>query len=311
MKPHLGWPIVLAALVACGPAVELATQTGAAGETGTSSTPTATTAPSPTGTPPNPATSASPTTASTSSTDASTGSEGGVLDEGGFLSLDAPLQDCTIWEQNCPPGEKCTAWADDGESAWNANRCVPVADNPVGPGEPCTVEGVSSSGIDNCDATSMCMPNFGESDGYCVAFCTGSPDAPVCGSGELCIVSNEDSLVLCWESCDPMAQDCAADEWACWATPYGGICAPGEVGPGGHGTACAMIAACSPGFVCVVAGAVAGCPGEPCCAAYCDTEDVGADEGCPGYDEGERCLPAYPEGDAPEGLEHLGICIIP
>ena len=298
----------LAVLAACGPAVDVPSEDGTAGETSTGTTPT----PNPTSTPPDPATSASPTTASTSTTDDSTSSDGTGDDFPGFLPApDVPPEDCDIWGQNCPEGEKCTAWADDGGSAWNANRCVPVADNPVGPGDTCTVEGIGTSGIDNCDATSMCMPDIGANTGTCIAFCTGSPDDPMCGGAEICVISNWDALVLCYESCDPVAQDCRREGWACYPVDDGAVCAPEGENPGAHGTKCEMLATCNPGLVCVQAGAVAGCPDDPCCAAYCDTEEVGADEGCPGYDDGERCLPFYPEGEAPDGLEHVGICIIP
>ena len=49
--------------------------------------------------------------------------------------------DCDIWAQDCPEGEKCSAWANDGGGAWNATRCVPVDDDPDQVGEACNVEG--------------------------------------------------------------------------------------------------------------------------------------------------------------------------
>src|SRR5690606_9934066 len=33
---------------------------------------------------------------------------------------------CDNWAQDCPDGEKCAAWADDGTNSWNNLKCVPV-----------------------------------------------------------------------------------------------------------------------------------------------------------------------------------------
>lgn len=60
--------------------------------------------------------------------------------------------ECDVFAQDCPPGEKCVPWANDGGGVWNATRCSPVDDDPAAPGEPCTVEGGPTSGIDDCDA---------------------------------------------------------------------------------------------------------------------------------------------------------------
>jgi hypothetical protein len=36
-----------------------------------------------------------------------------------------PSIECDQWAQDCPPGEKCMPWANDGGSSWNATRCFP------------------------------------------------------------------------------------------------------------------------------------------------------------------------------------------
>lgn len=72
----------------------------------------------------------------------STGTTGG--DTCGFLcgtDEDATgVTPCDVFKQDCPEGEKCSAYADDGGTSWNASKCVPVNGDGQ-PGEPCTVEG--------------------------------------------------------------------------------------------------------------------------------------------------------------------------
>ena len=66
--------------------------------------------------------------------------------DGGGVNIE-----CDIWAQDCPDGEKCMPWANDGGNSWNATRCSPLDPNPGQPGDACTVEGCGVSGIDNCD----------------------------------------------------------------------------------------------------------------------------------------------------------------
>ncbi len=40
----------------------------------------------------------------------------------GFIPTHEGWGECSPWAQNCPPGEKCTWWANDGGNAWNATR---------------------------------------------------------------------------------------------------------------------------------------------------------------------------------------------
>jgi hypothetical protein len=78
----------------------------------------------------------------------------------GFISNDdyggGQTYECDLWKQDCPPGEKCMPWANDGGGSWNATRCTPLAEDPRQPGEPCTVEGSGVSGRDDCDIRAMC-----------------------------------------------------------------------------------------------------------------------------------------------------------
>ena len=48
------------------------------------------------------------------------------------------------------------------------------------------------------------------------------------------------------------------------------------------------------------------CPAERCCAAYCD---VTSDAPCPLA--GQSCVAYHAPGEAPPGLEDVGLCGVP
>ena len=225
---------------------------------------------------------------------------------------------CDVWVQDCPDGEKCMPWANDGGNAWNATKCVPVDPNPKQPGDGCTVQGDGVSGIDDCDVASMCWNVDPETNtGYCVAFCMGTPEAATCADPEQsCLIANDGVLILCLPACDPLLQDCEKNE----------VCLPNTAGDGfacvidasgGMGTAgvpCEFGNACNPGLVCAGAEFVPGCAdAEGCCAPYCDLTDPDAAQTCantyttPGAD----CVPFFEMGMAPPGHEDVGLCILP
>ena len=57
---------------------------------------------------------------------------------GSFLvEIDGVIDEnqCNPFTQDCPEGEKCMPWANDGGGSWNATRCSPISDNPGEPGE--------------------------------------------------------------------------------------------------------------------------------------------------------------------------------
>src|SRR5689334_19955710 len=85
-----------------------------------------------------------------------TGDDGEASDDDGSVFLPAPDLgsgvECDVWIDDCPVGTKCMPWANDGGNSWNATRCTPLAEDPNGIGEPCTVEGSPVTGIDDCEA---------------------------------------------------------------------------------------------------------------------------------------------------------------
>ncbi|HEY8378611.1 MAG TPA: ribulose phosphate epimerase [Nannocystis sp.] len=219
--------------------------------------------------------------------------------------------ECDVWTQDCPPGQKCMPWANDGGGSWNATKCSPVDANPGQEGDPCTVEGSAVSGVDSCDVGLLCWYFDENNNGTCIDMCKGSPDNPTCDMGQLCDISNDGVLILCLNTCDPLVVDC----------PPGQICFPAQTGTdficdfdasgdgGMYGDPCAYINVCDPGLFCAVPEAVPGCEsGDGCCTPYCD---LTLPNNCPGKDQGQECVPWYPPGMAPPGQEKIGACAVP
>lgn len=135
---------------------------------------------------------------------------------------------CDVWTQDCPRGQKCAPWANDGGREWNATKCVELDAQPAEVGEACTVEGSRVSGIDDCILGALCWePDDETLRGTCVSFCEGNLDRPVCseprsqcwalgeGTAPLCL---PDTLCAadgeCHCSCPGADPDCAAEQCA-------------------------------------------------------------------------------------------------
>jgi hypothetical protein len=254
--------------------------------------------------------------ATTTDTPQTTGSDDttGGGDETGQGFIDMPdgggvAVECDVWTDDCPEGEKCMPWANDGGSSWNATRCSPIDTNPGQVGDPCTVEGSGVSGVDSCDSRSMCYyvdPEVGE--GICVGFCDGTPQAPSCDPGFICTIVNDGVLTLCRPECDPLLpQSCDGDAACLPASGSNGftciIDASGEAGAAGD--PCEFINACDPGNLCIDASALSGCEAGGCCTEFCDTE--APDCSNPDYE----CISYYAEGMEAPGYETVGFCAIP
>lgn len=258
------------------------------------------------------------TTAATPTSGAmgSSGDTGEVMDTGcNFICGDQPggSMECDNWAQDCPEGQKCMPYANDGSTAWNATKCVDVKPEKGQPGDSCFTEGGGVSGIDSCDKGVMCWEVDPDTMmGTCTAMCTGSPDAPMCSLGGTCFVSNDGVLNLCLPLCDPLAQDC----------PGTGLCIPnpknnaeftcvldasGEEGQAFD--ACEYINVCDKGLLC--ANPMLGTECDPaaigCCLPFCPLDEVPAN--CPGANQ--ECIAWFDMGTAPPGYENVGFCGIP
>jgi len=221
---------------------------------------------------------------------------------------------CSTLVQDCPPGQKCTAWANDGGGTWSSTRCVPLVDDPAQVGEPCHVEGSSTTGLDDCDLGSMCFHVDPETlEGTCFPYCTGSEAEPICEDpGRTCLVTGDALLLLCLPICDPLQQDCAEGD-ACYPVFNHWECATDASGDAGaYGDPCEFINVCDPGLVCTSSDDLP--PGLPCegalgcCSEICD---LSGDEPCPGADQGVSCQPWYAPVTVPPGYEDVGVCALP
>jgi hypothetical protein len=304
------WGMVLATawLVGCGPFV--LPEDGSGGESeGSTTGPPNTTVPPGTTAPPFPG-----TTSVGPSTEGNDSTTSGVPETDSLSFLDghndgSAGNECDFWLQDCPRGEKCMPWANDGGSAWNALRCSPIAEDPAAPGEPCLVEGSGVSGIDTCELGAMCWDVDPDTlEGTCVAFCVGDEANPMCEDpNSTCSIPSDGVLALCFPRCDPLQQDCTAGN-ACYPTNDSFQCIPDVSGDmGAAGDACEFINVCDPGNFCASAELVPDCAGMVgCCTPFCNLDQ----EPLPCL-AGQECVPWYERVMAPPGFESLGACVLP
>lgn len=228
----------------------------------------------------------------------------------GEAATTGPVMFCSLEEQDCPEGQKCNP--DVTESVFQSFEfiCVPLVRDPQPPGAPCQILGDAK---DDCAKGSVCIDFDGVNDGAgeCFEVCKFGSGEPTCDTpGNQCIglTCQSCSWFICDKSCDlrdPAActkdkvciPDGGGSTWVC------GIDASGEEGQ--VGDVCDFVNACDPGLACIQAEMFPGCEGSGCCSPGCDTK---APNTCPNKDLGFSCLPWYEPGQAPEGLESLGVC---
>ncbi len=209
---------------------------------------------------------------------------------------------CSVWYQDCPDGERCVPWSNDGSEVWNASRCVAVSPEPTGVGEVCTIEGSPASGLDSCEVGAMCWGVDPDTlQGECVSLCTGSAAEPICAAGRECVNMNDGTVPLCLPQCDPLEPSCDAGEgcypnaegtWVCLATGT-----PVEVGG-------FPIATCPSGSFGLPPDLVSGCEDDVCCVSVCNVNDP--ESGCEPH---ESCESYYPEPGVPDVPPNpLGFC---
>lgn len=207
---------------------------------------------------------------------------------------------------DCPEGEKCTAVGCYG--AWDTNVCRDIQGSAQ-LGEECELTGGAGfSGNDTCAEGLICWDPDAESGlGACIAFCKGSYDSPDCPEGTSCMITNNGVLPLCFETCDPLAQDCADAGDLCVPNPQFDtyVCLPnvgGNMAP--YGTPCSVANECDSGLICIEAEFVpeASCEtASGCCSPLCS---ISAGAPCPGA--GQSCEPVI--DPPPAGYEDVGVC---
>ncbi len=253
-----------------------------------------------TGTDPNP-------TSTTTPPPETSGSEGGSSETGMMFIMekDIPTGMCNPFTQDCPEGQKCNPYADDGGTSWNNNRCFPIIGDGVA-GDACFAEGGGVAGVDDCDEGFFCWDVDAMMNGFCVQLCTGSPDAPECADIEkTCAVANEGTLPICLDACDPLLQDCDPSD-VCIQSPTatGFLCVLDASGDEGQANdPCNFANACDPGLLCADPTSSNDCdPDAGCCQPFCDINEPGV---CP---DPQMCIPLQtPDPNAPE----VGFCSIP
>lgn len=245
------------------------------------------------------------TTLSTADTTGSDDQSNDVADTGEPNGPDLGIPgECSPYEQDCPRGEKCAAWADDGGDVWNSTRCIPVeGDGQVH--DRCSADG-ETSGVDDCDVAIMCWNLGPMQQGECIGLCTGTLDDPGCSDPDYtCARIVPGVLDLCLPTCDPLLQDCSMDQGCYPAGDDSFVCYRSDpIFGGAFGDPCELTHHCSSGLLCIPPDFVPSCDGDVgCCTSYCDV--LGGDL----CSMGLQCAALFPEGQAPPELEHVGICI--
>jgi hypothetical protein len=214
---------------------------------------------------------------------------------------------CDTYAQDCPRGQKCMPWANDGGPSWNDTTCRPVAPRPRGVGEPCTAEGGPTSGHDDCDIGLMCWGVDPDTNtGECIELCSCSSAQPICTTPDtFCSVGNNGVVPVCIAPCNPLDVGSCGAGRLCVPREEWFVCAPdGSGDEGGAGEPCQFVNVCAPGHVCADAAGVPGCTDAVgCCTALCA---VGDDAPCL---PGQGCTAWYARGTAPDGcLGTVGVC---
>lgn len=183
---------------------------------------------------------------------------------------------CDVWAQDCPEGEKCTAWSADGDHDIEGcvlTRCAELAADPVPLGGTCTVEHGPWSGLDDCDVGAYCWDvDPATLEGVCIANCQGSEANPLCDEGLECFIGYGGWVTACLRGCDPLAPVCGDDGTCTTRDGDPSVCLPNSLAvPAAQAAGCDHTVGCGAGFVCMAADRVAGCEDpSSCCTAVCD-----------------------------------------
>ncbi|MCY0993270.1 hypothetical protein OV203_39390 [Nannocystis sp. ILAH1] len=224
-----------------------------------------------------------------------------------FIVPPEPPPACDVYAQDCPSGFKCTA---EGPPPLDFDNitCSAIVPDPDQAGESCQRLVQGHFGPDTCDLGLFCDdidPQTGT--GTCAVICQGSDHQPICGADEECFGYHQ--MPLCVPHCDPLLQDCPAGD-SCQYAGVDFVCLKVDGLPGNQlFEGCGGDWRCAPGLSCadgdVATECVLGGEGPGCCSPYCDLSAPA----CPGV--GQQCRPYYEPGEAPSGLENVGVCALP
>lgn len=185
-------------------------------------------------------------------------------DDGVKLDVGPPDPACDIFLQDCEAGSKCVP-----DDFWT-RVCVPIVDDPIADGEPCT----PATGTDPCGPGSWCglvdhgtVDEPGSGMGTCLPQCQGTAADPQCPADTICVIDDEFVVAFCQAPCDPFAADpCGAQ--TCQPTAQGFGCLPSGVQQAGDG--CQQNDSCADGLLCLAQAELETCCHLNCCAPMCD-----------------------------------------
>ncbi len=214
---------------------------------------------------------------------------------------------CDPFAQDCCDGFKCAPLDEgDGDDYWDAMRCVALTGEGQH-GAPCVAaDGYFSE--DTCAIGHVCLLLDDDGAGTCLALCQGDSVSPVCDHVPDATCVGSGGFWFCAPSCDPLLQDCPSEQVCVPAsTPGEGfICVIAAESPQPEGSGCEFNSDCALGLVCAPFDLYPSCTDSRCCAPYCDLDEDAACEDLSLSDA--ACLPWYEPGDAPAGLEKVGVC---
>jgi hypothetical protein len=248
----------------------------------------------------------------TSGGEEETGGDGDTC--GNFIGCHEPQGgDCHPGLQDCPEGEKCTAYVQTpGYCCVDANKCVEViGDKQLG--DPCD----RMPENDDCDVGLFCMTKTSgdTGEGVCLAFCDVDNPASCTDAGlpdANCIGFNDGVLPICQDPCDPLTQDCTQPQ-GCYGAGNGFICTlPGyDEGKGNDGDDCYTVQSCKAGLLCVAGEGQEGCQSDYCCTPFCECDpDMPNGAPAPECSGQEQCICYFSEM-APPQYETVGLCYTP
>ena len=133
-----------------------------------------------------------------------------------------------------------------------------------------------------------------------VPVCEGSRAEPQCDDGLECLVEGNEDVVFCLPSCDPLDSGTCTRQETCVPATSGFVCT--RHNPEAAPQDDCIFDTCAAGSMCTL-DAIPGCDTMPCCIPYCDL----AAPACP--NDGDECTPFYAPGEAPDGLDDVGVCV--
>lgn len=227
---------------------------------------------------------------------------------------------CDLYLQDCAAGLKCMPYADDSGNYTTQAACFPVVPEPRSLGEPCHWTDGAWSGYDDCGLGQFCLIDVFaletmDLEGECRGLCLNDDPANDDHTTYACEDPSATPTLLfqnffctCETHCNPLADDCGDGRVCTFLEQF--VCvADGSGDTGAAGDPCGGYAECDSGNLCMISEVIPGCENPiGCCSPFCDVTQPNA---CPGAAEGEICHPWYPPGEAPRGLEHIGMCRLP